>query len=55
MLRFSLIDGEMVETEQGEYVLWTDVVATDIVAANTLIVQLESLKAQIESWYGETT
>jgi hypothetical protein len=53
MLRFNLEDGVMVESAQGEYCLYSDVVAIDIKTADTLITQLDGLKEQIEGWYAE--
>jgi hypothetical protein len=53
MLRYNLIDGQMVEDAAGKYAEYADVVRVDIVAANTLLTQLASLQEQIEEWYGE--
>ena len=53
MRRFNLVDGVMVEHELGMYVEYEEVVRTDIVSANTLLTQLDGIKAQIEEWYGE--
>ena len=53
MRRFNLVDGVMVEDDLGKYVEYEEVVRVDVVTANTLLTQLDGIKAQIEEWYGE--
>lgn len=51
MVRYNLINGQIVEAADGNYVTYADVVNADNVAANTLLAQLRSLVEQIEGWY----
>lgn len=53
MRRFNLIDGNMVESEEGEYVLYSDVTHVDKTTADTLLTQLHGLIEQIEGWYAQ--
>ena len=50
MRRFNLVNGEMIESETGEYVLHSEVVDIDNIAANTLLTQLDGIREQIAEW-----
>ncbi len=53
MRRFNLVDGEMVEAEDGKYVEYEEVVRVDNITAATILTQLAGIQEQIEGWYGE--
>ncbi len=50
MRRYSLVDGVMVEDPAGPYVLFSDVMTIDKVTKDTLILQLDGIREQINEW-----
>lgn len=49
--RYNLVEGVIVEAENGQYVLYSDVVSIDNITADTLLTQLRGIVEQIEGWY----